>query len=250
MKKIGLLILCLVSILCLSQQIHVRYQRVLSPYTTSHEDLYVKNNQVLSIQDSLIINNNLNGQWEIGINIDKGRSLSKQFYVSDLNDEMERSIFFTSNVDSREFFIYDEVPKPDWKIEGNQTKIVAGYRCTKATGIFRGSKIIAYFSKDLPYSAGPYKFYGLPGLILDVRIENSNQDIWKAESVIVDDKDNIVFKPKFLSKEKISLKEYVNKKEAYMNKMFDKVKNAIPASVNAQITSNQRLSVEKKYEWE
>lgn len=250
MKKNGLLILCFISAFCFSQQIHVKYLKVLSAFATSHEDLYIKNNQVLSIQDSVIVNNNLNGQWEMGVNIDKGRKPAKQFYVSDLNNEMERNIFFTSNVDSREFFIYDKVPKPDWVIEETQTKIIAGYKCIKATGIFRGSKVIAYFAKDLPYSTGPFKFYGLPGLILDIRVENSDQDIWKAELVVIDEKKSIVFKPNFLNKEKISLKEYVNTKEAYMNKIFDKVKNSIPASANAQITTNQRLSVEKKYEWE
>lgn len=250
MKKNGLLILCFISAFCFSQQIHVKYLKVLSPFATSHEDLYIRNNQILSIQDSVIVNNNLNGQWEMGVNIDKGRKPAKQFYVSDLNNEMERNIFFTSNVDSREFFIYDQVPKPNWTIEENQTKIIAGYKCTKASGNFRGSKVIAYFAKDLPYSTGPFKFYGLPGLILDIRAENSDQDIWKAELVVVDDNSTIVFKPKFLNKEKISLKEYINAKEAYMNKIFDKVKNSIPASANAQITTNQRLSVEKKYEWE
>jgi GLPGLI family protein len=250
MKKNGLLILCFISTFFFSQQIHVKYLKVLSPFATSHEDLYIRNNQILSIQDSVIVNNNLNGQWEMGVNIDKGRKPAKQFYVSDLNNEMERNIFFTSNVDSREFFIYDKVPKPDWVIEENQIKLVAGYKCIKATGIFRGSKVIAYFAKDLPYSTGPYKFYGLPGLILDIRVENSDQDIWKAELVVIDDKKSIVFKPNFLNKDKISLKEYVNVKEAYMNKIFDKVKNSIPASANAQITTNQRLSVEKKYEWE
>ncbi|WP_259132265.1 GLPGLI family protein [Chryseobacterium ginsenosidimutans] len=168
MIRIFLLIVLFISGHYFSQQVHVKYLKVLSSYTTTHEDLYIKNNQIISIQDSIITENKLTGDWTIAVNLDKGRKPNKQYYVSDINNESERDIFFTSSVDSKEFFIYDKVPKPEWKIE-KETKKILGYNCTKATAIFRGSKVTAYFTKELPYSAGPFKFYGLPGLILDIR---------------------------------------------------------------------------------
>lgn len=251
MKKIILFTLLFISTLYFSQQVHVRYLMVLSPYTTSHEDVYIKNNQVLSIQDSIITNNKLTDSWTLAVNLDNGRKPSKKYFVSDLNNENERNFFFTANVESRDFFIYDKVPKPDWKIEENSTKTIAGYKCTKATGVFRGSKVTAYFAKDLPYSAGPFKFYGLPGLILDIRVDNMDHEIWKAESVDIDDKTAIAFKPQFLNNEKVSLKAYVEAKEAHMNKIFKKVSDAIPNSIGkTTITNNQRFTVEQKYEWE
>lgn len=221
---------------------------VLSPFATSHEDLYIKNNQVLSIQDSIITQNKLVDSWTLGVNLGDDKKTPKQYYVSDLNNAPERNFFFTANVDSRDFFIHDQVPRPNWKIEENSTKIVAGYKCIKATGTFRGSKVTAYFTKDLPYSAGPFKFFGLPGLILDVRVDNMDHEIWKAESVEVDYEKAIVYKPKFLNKEKISLKEYIEVKEAKMNEVFKKVSSALPSSSN--VTNNQRFTVEQKYEWE
>lgn len=251
MKKVILFLLLLVSGFCFSQQIHVKYLRVLSSFTTSHEDLYLKNNQTISIQDSIITQNKLTDSWTMSVNLDNGRKTPKQYYVSDLNNESERNFFFTANVDSKDFFIYDKVPKPNWKIDENQTKNIAGYKCFKATGNFRGSNVIAYFTKDLPYSAGPFKFYGLPGLILDIRVENKDYEIWKAESVVVDDKTEIAYKPKFLNKEKISLKEYVEAKEAYMNKIFAKVTDNLPkTNFKVNVVKNQRFTVEQKYEWE
>ncbi len=251
MKKITLFILFIISEFYFSQQIHVRYLKVLSPFTTTHEDLYIKNNQIISIQDSIVTENKLTDDWTIAVNIDKGKKANKQYYVSDINTESERNIFFTSSVDSKEFFIYDKVPKPEWKIDERDTKKILGYNCIKATGIFRGSKVTAYFTKDLPYSAGPFKFYGLPGLILDIRTDNKDHDIWKAESVNIDDKNTIVYKPQFLNKEKISLKEYVNTKEAHMNKIFAKVTDNLPKTdAKVQVTTNQRFTVEQKYEWE
>lgn len=223
----------------------------MSSFATTHEDLYIKNNQVISIQDSIITENKLTDSWTMAINIDNGKKPTKQYFVSDLSNDKSKDFFFTANVDSRSFFIYDKVAQPNWKIEENQTKTIAGYKCIKATGVFRGSSITAYFSKELPYSAGPFKFYGLPGLILDIRVDNMDHEIWKAETVTIDDKKLIAYKPQFLNNEKISLKDYVEAKEAHMNKLFKKVSDAIPAS-SGKITSqnNQRFAVEQKYEWE
>jgi GLPGLI family protein len=44
----------------------------------------------------------------------------------------------------------------------NKNKKILGYDCIKATANFRGSEVTAYFTKELPYSAGPFKFFGLP----------------------------------------------------------------------------------------
>jgi len=64
-------------------------------------------------------------------------------------------------------------------------------------------------------------------------------------------KAQLYFKPKFLNKEKISLKDYVAAKEAHMNKIFAKITDNLPkTNFNAKVTTNQRFTVEQKYEWE
>lgn len=63
-------------------------------------------------------------------------------------------------------YVYSE-PLPDfgWEILEGDT-IVCGYNCQKATATFRGVRWTAWFTLDLPYSDGPWKLSGLPGLIL------------------------------------------------------------------------------------
>ena len=56
---------------------------------------------------------------------------------------------------------------PEWEILP-ETKIILGYSCQKATTTFRGRDYIAWFTIDIPISNGPWKFAGLPGLILNV----------------------------------------------------------------------------------
>ena len=53
----------------------------------------------------------------------------------------------------------------DWQLLDGDS-IVCGYPCHKATTIFRGRIWTVWYTLDLPYSDGPWKFCGLPGLVL------------------------------------------------------------------------------------
>lgn len=59
-------------------------------------------------------------------------------------------------------------------------KIIQGYKCQQATiNTDDGSKIVAWFTEDIPISAGPLYLHGLPGLILEY--ENlKSQRVFKA----------------------------------------------------------------------
>ncbi|MDR6405069.1 MULTISPECIES: GLPGLI family protein [Chryseobacterium] len=70
-------------------------------------------------------------------------------------------------------FGYNDVVKFDWKILNEKEKI-GEYNAQKATTEFGGRKWTAWFSTDFPFQDGPYKFYGLPGLI--VKIEDTEKN--------------------------------------------------------------------------
>ena len=53
----------------------------------------------------------------------------------------------------------------DWQLLDGDS-IVCGYPCHKATTTFRGRTWTVWYTLDLPYSDGPWKFCGLPGLVL------------------------------------------------------------------------------------
>lgn len=60
-----------------------------------------------------------------------------------------------------------EDKKPEWKILPEKQKI-GEYNAQKATTNFGGRQWTAWFSTDIPFQDGPYKFYGLPGLIVKI----------------------------------------------------------------------------------
>lgn len=61
----------------------------------------------------------------------------------------------------------EQLPIQEWEIH-EDTIMIIGYCCQKATCTFRGREYTAWFSMDIPISNGPWKFGGLPGLILKV----------------------------------------------------------------------------------
>jgi GLPGLI family protein len=65
-------------------------------------------------------------------------------------------------------FLYEEgVPDLKWTIRPEKA-VVADHLCQRATVAFRGRDYEAWFAPDIPIPDGPWKFGGLPGLILKV----------------------------------------------------------------------------------
>ncbi|WP_412850346.1 GLPGLI family protein [Chryseobacterium sp. PMSZPI] len=231
----------------LAQQVHVKYYHVRSPIATLYEDLYIKDNDVISIQDSII---NFNSNGTISAVKSSSKPISKNYFISKLKDEKSKDFFFTGLDRETKYFIHDNVSKPIWKIDETKTKKILGYSCIKATTNFRGSELTAYFTKELPYSAGPFKFFGLPGLILDIREENKNFNIWKAEKVELSVDPLINFTPKLNNYPKITMKEFIELKDGSRKKETEDLLSRMPPGTKVQSESKGRAGLEKKFEFE
>ncbi|GAB3978435.1 GLPGLI family protein [Spirosoma terrae] len=73
------------------------------------------------------------------------------------------------------YIVEDSLHTPSWKI-GNQIKDIAGYICMKAEteDPIKKQKITAWFAQDIPVPAGPERYNGLPGLILELNINDGD----------------------------------------------------------------------------
>lgn len=56
-------------------------------------------------------------------------------------------------------------PPQQWTLH-NETMTILEHRCQKATCHWRGRDYVAWFAPDIPIKRGPWRFNGLPGLIL------------------------------------------------------------------------------------
>ena len=67
------------------------------------------------------------------------------------------------------FYTYEEpLQFLNWQIIPGEEKIIQNYRVQKATTTFGGRNWVAWFAPEVPISDGPYKFNGLPGLIIKI----------------------------------------------------------------------------------
>lgn len=103
---------------------------------------------------------------------------SENEYVLDIKDQEGYTVFrdnTAKTLTSRSFIYFisqyvvveEATPTFSWQIT-NETKTMANHLVQKATTSFRGRQYTAWFAPDIPVNLGPWKFAGLPGLILQV----------------------------------------------------------------------------------
>jgi GLPGLI family protein len=80
-------------------------------------------------------------------------------------------VFLHNRILSDLYKVSDERPI-DWKISSEKQKI-GEWMTQKAESDFGGRHWIAWFTTDIPIQDGPYKFHGLPGLI--VKLEDQTK---------------------------------------------------------------------------
>ena len=70
------------------------------------------------------------------------------------------------------YYKYEEPYEPQaWTLSPEAADTLQGYACMQAVCHFRGRTYRAWFTPEIPVSEGPWKFNGLPGLILKVQDE-------------------------------------------------------------------------------
>lgn len=97
----------------------------------------------------------------------KGLPHSKfTYYVVKSLKMNSKIISYYDNI-SKYNFTYDELIENNWILHSDK-KVINNFTCQKATIKKYGREFVAWFTKDIPINDGPYKFYGLPGLILEL----------------------------------------------------------------------------------
>lgn len=103
---------------------------------------------------------------------DEGYSWRKDEYIIKRNFE-KNTEYDVIEMLGKTYIIEDSLYMPDWKIH-NDLKEVAGHICMRAfwEDTIKHQKVVAWFAQDIPHSGGPERFCGLPGLILEVDLND------------------------------------------------------------------------------
>lgn len=84
-------------------------------------------------------------------------------------DYPEYKVFLHERILADSYKVSEE-RKPSWKISSEKQKI-GSWNAQKAETDFGGRHWIAWFTTEIPIQDGPYKFHGLPGLIVKLEDE-------------------------------------------------------------------------------
>lgn len=109
----------------------------------------------------------------------------------------------------KKYSIEDKISKYQWTlVEGNKT--IAGYSCKKATTtntkVGRQQNLVAWYSEEIPIDDGMNDYNGLPGLILQVEIDNLTRITF--EKIDIDPNGNIDIPVPPKTTNSLSIKEY------------------------------------------
>lgn len=82
------------------------------------------------------------------------------------------------NYDTYELLQFDiihlkSVDKQKWKLS-NEKKMIGQYNVQKAETNWGGRHWTAWFAEEIPFPEGPYKFHGLPGIIMELSDSKGN----------------------------------------------------------------------------
>lgn len=214
----------------------------------SSNSLYVKGSKVFNFKDST--------EQVDQENFDVMPKSIKTHTLEIYNSYSKNRVFLVSNNpnDNSKTISLDSVPKINWTLITGETKVISGLVCNKAKAIFRGSEIIAYYTLDIPIPFGPFKFKGLPGLILEVYGVNTNHEYrWTVNKIKYPFtySNDIYFKADIYSQDIVSYRSLV---EAFDEKLNNANRQMRAKSQirGGTLTSNkrERVSIEQLYEWE
>ena len=132
---------------------------------------------------------------------------------SSISYQFENAIYSESFSLGKGIMLKEELKK-NWELH-NETKMIDGYLCYKATNVKKveneikvfNHPVIAWYCPKLPYNYGPNGYSNLPGLILELQVRNV---VYGAKKI--DLNSDLDFDPAFLKTIKTISEEQLNKK--------------------------------------
>lgn len=254
MKKILLLFVCFfpLAILAQNKTILVKY-KVIKAKTNHMETLFATNLQ--AVYQTTSSPSRKEGQKKDAYDpktntYQTSISLSGPSILDYYLDRESNTVYFTQKNEEKTYLIKDDLPQIQWNLNHTQTKKINQFVCKKATTNFRGSKIVAWYAPEIPIPFGPWKFKGLPGLILEVSAPNARFPYeWSASKIIYPYDSSVDFQhPENLSI--IPYKKIINERDEKMKKLMRVRQSRMPEGVKIVQSKMTRAGVEKVFEWE
>lgn len=144
-----------------------------------------------------------------------------------------------------DMFLYNETIKPySWDIK-QENKIINEFKVQKAVTKFGGREYVAWFTEEIPISQGPYKFEGLPGLIVQISDRENHYNYQlislkeykgNKEIPLIDTSKNFI---------RVSKEEFFQAKDDYYSNYFARLNNK---GISVNLSPEQKRKVQEKFD--
>ena len=163
-----------------SQDMKVTYNNRILIDTTQLEnvDLFTKNHLLenargdtyeLLIRDGISLYEPLSIKNKSSENsINGNASISHKYFESVYSNRLKNEMVSSIVLGGETFLINERLVPIDWEIK-EETKKIDSYVVKRAEAIVNGNPVIVWFTDEIPISAGPSYYSGLPGLILQAQ---------------------------------------------------------------------------------
>lgn len=130
---------------------------------------------------------------------------------------------------------YKEPIITNWKLI-NEQKVINSFNCKKAEINYKGRNWIAWYSTEIPIPYGPYKFTGLPGLIVKISDKTGDYDYELVKSVSTDNLRGMI--------SRVNKLRYENAKETTLMSLQEAKKNFTNNLIGSLASMNTTVPAE------
>lgn len=230
--------------ICFSQNMKVTYNYISKPDTvmvSQNTILYVEGSdsyffsEAKYLSDSIIEARKLN-ELKTGIPM-SFKNLPEDDVIYFLKKNNNLIEYYSTEFEN--IFKYSESIDFNWQIK-DEFKELNGYKVQKATTNIFNRDFIAWFTESISINDGPYKFKGLPGLI--VEIYDTNKEHYFCMVGLENKKmdTSLLFRHKSIE---ITKKKYQQYREQYKKDPFQKIKSLMMSTGIKEIQSKKGNTV-------
>lgn len=160
-------------------------------------------------------------------NISSGSALEELFLYP-----QQKKLLKIDGISSTVYTIEQEYPELAWEI-GQETREIGGFAAQQARTYFGGRYYTAWFTPEIPLPLGPWKFHGLPGLILEVEDDAREVQFLYKDFVRLEDGELKIALPE--NAVAATTRQFDRAKAAYDNNPNAGNRSSIPTGATGQI---------------
>lgn len=161
-------------------------------------------------------------------------------------DNAKKKFYFVEDFFAELYKVNDNYFTHQWKVDYKKYKDIDGLKCYYAEVMFRGHKWEAWFTTEIPLPYGPWKLYGLPGLILEAKNESGRYHFVATKISAVKKRFEL---PDFSQLKEVTLKQLLAIEEEKMDNLINLLGSDRDVEVTRESTPKTDL-MEYDYEWE